>query len=177
MMKNASTLMLCLLLSVAAFMSSCEKSLSPETELGEGLCIYAVNPSSLPEDNYVMDVSKAEIAGDPIISYSDIASYDIDKHTLTLTVPHDFYTRQDLFGTPFVVTLDSEKIYGGWFWSSLSSAICNWVVINLLPPTEELEENQIRITLGYPNESFFVGFDPRNHPRILNRLAHDGKAK
>jgi hypothetical protein len=143
--------------------------------IGEGLCVY---PAVLKTDGAPVwdsyDLTLAEISGRPIVSYRDILSYDTVSHVLHLSVPRDSLHLFNRFGTPFLVTLDSAKMYGGWFFADFASSVRNSVVI-IADDFTVAESNAIRISLGYPDERFFTGADPRGNPSIIRRLIHDSK--
>ncbi|MGD8779422.1 MAG: hypothetical protein PVH88_10740 [Ignavibacteria bacterium] len=166
-----------LLSNIFLFSSAHENdTASVELQLGEGLCIYPVNTESYPEHHSSeVNVADVEITGDALISYEDIIKYDTAAHVITLALAADSLGIS--YGTPFLVTLDKEKIYGGWFFAPSFSSICDWVVIDVGTPFDSLESNQVKITLGYPGESFFKGIDPRNNSKIIQRLILDGKAE
>lgn len=154
----------------------------PDDAKGEGLCIYPTEveyTSDLSYQNF--DIESAPIMDHPIISYDDIISYDTTSHILNLTYSRDSLKRKigqiGVYGEPFLVTLDLTKIYGGWFWTPISSITCHWVAIEPDDLFDSLATNEIRIKLGYPTEDHFMGDDPRNNPQIMNRLVLDGKAK
>jgi hypothetical protein len=144
---------------------------------GEGLCIYPAVLSSTHQAGVdEIDVNLAEISGKPIVSYGEILSYDTAAHVIRLSIPRDSLTLFGRFHTPFLVTLDSVKIYGGWFFANFASSICNSVVI-IADDFTVIEPNSIRISLGYPSERFYTGTDPRANPAIIRRLIQDGKIK
>jgi len=148
----------------------------------EGLCIYLTEIEHTSDLTYqFVDVQKVPIIGKPIISYNDIISYDTTAHILSLLYNRDSLENRiapiGVYGKPFLVTLDSTKIYGGWFWTPISSIPCHWVVIEPDCLFDSLETNEIRLKLGYPNESYFKGIDPRNNKKIFDRLIKDGKAR
>lgn len=149
---------------------------------GEGLYIYPTKveyTSDLSYQNF--DIENVSIIDNPIISYDDIISYDTTSHILKLTYSRDSLKSKigqiGVYGKSFLVTLDSSKIYGGWFWTPISSIPCHWVVIEPDCSFDSLKLNEIRIKLGYPNEDHFKGEDPRSNKEIFNRLIVDGKAK
>jgi len=81
---------------------------------GEGLCIYpaVLKTDGAPlEDSF--DLNLAEIAGKSIVSYRDILTYDTVSHVLHLSIPRDSLHLFNRFGTPFLVTLDSEMLLLG----------------------------------------------------------------
>ena len=152
----------------------------PYEELDEGLCIYPTKIQYTSDLSYQrINVEDAPIIGESIISYDDIISYDTTAHILSLSYPRDSLkiNIKSVYGEPFLVTLDSAKIYGGWFWTPASSIPCHWVVIEPDALFDSLATNEIRIKLGYPNEKHFQGEDPRNDRKIFDRLVMDGKAR
>ncbi|MBD3223121.1 MAG: hypothetical protein GF313_00215 [Caldithrix sp.] len=162
---------------------SCQKNsnaiLSTAPEKGDGLCIYkAIPETGIQDPGGELDVSAFRIGDKPIIRYSDITAYEIATHTITLNMPVDSLSiEKDVHGTPFILTLDGDKMHGGWFWTAAASTVCHWIVIVPDWPSDDLQDNQIKIQRGYPSPQFFEGVDPRNNPEIMSRLYSDGKAK
>jgi len=148
----------------------------------EGLCFYPTEIEKTSDLTYqFIDVGKAMITGEPIIVYDDIVYYDTTEHIVTLSYSLDSLKSRigtvGVYGKPFLVTLDSIKIYGGWFWTPISSIACQWVMIEPDCLFDSLGINEIRINLGYSNENQFEGEDPRNNQEIFNRLIKDDKAR
>ncbi len=145
----------------------------------EGLCIYAtkfdINSDLTYQD---INLKDAELIGEPIISCNQIISYDTNNHEITLSYSSDSLKKRivqspaydkvvGVYGLPFIVTLDSEKIYGGWFWTPVSSIPCHSVVIMLDNIFDDLQTNEIKIQLGYPNKEQFKGINTRNNKKII----------
>lgn len=155
----------------------------PDNTKGEGLCIYPTEVEHTADLRYQnFHIESAGIIDGPIVSYNEIVSYDTASHVIELAFSRDSLRSRlggvSVYGKPFLITLDSEKIYGGWFWSSVSSVPCDWVVINIYPlSSDSLKANEIKISLGYPGENFFQGEDPRKNKNIIDRLIKDGKVK
>ena len=148
----------------------------------EGFCIYPTEIEYSSDLTYqVIDVNKASIIDKPIVAYNDILSYDTTAHILNLSYNRDSLESKigeiGVYGRPFLVTLDRSKLYGGWFWTPISSIPCHWVVIEPDCLFDSLKANEIRIKLGYPNEKQFKGVDPRNNRNLFDRLIKDGKVK
>ena len=80
---------------------------------------------------------------------------------LSLTVP--------LNVTKFMIKINGKEIYGGWFWSPISSIPCSGVVIETFVRNET-----IKIETGYPS-SHFQGEDPRNNSAVFNYFQAVGK--
>ncbi|MCX5657420.1 MAG: hypothetical protein NTZ48_04250, partial [Candidatus Omnitrophica bacterium] len=74
-----------------------------------------------------------------------------------------------LYKKDFVVRIGEKEMYRGKFWSLVSSASFNGVVIldSVLPLNNG--NNSITINCGYPSPSFGSPktSDPRNNPKIL----------
>jgi hypothetical protein len=127
-----------------------------------------------------LDLAEIELQDEPIVSATDIISYSESTHEIELTAAA--YARiQQLFelpvrvtGLPFVVSVGSDRIYAGAFWTSASSLSFAGVVI--LQPFDP-DERVIRIALGYPSPQAFAGKDPRSDERILRSLQAAGKLK
>lgn len=159
------------------FFVSCKNSVVDNTETNEnsGLNIFETDikiTSDLTYQNF--DLETADITGEPLISSDQIISYDTTNHALTLSFSRDSLKTKighfGVHGKPFIVTLDSQKIYGGWFWAPISSVPCHSVVIMPDDPFDSLTVHEIRIKLGYPSKDHFEGSDPRKDRRIIQWL-------
>jgi hypothetical protein len=149
---------------------------SPPTT--EDFAIYLV-AGGLPAteiSNYELD--EIELQSEPVLSVDDVLSYTAESHEMQLT--REAYERiQGLYtlpvevrGMPFVVAVGEERIYGGAFWTPLSSLIYEGVII--CQPFDA-DHTVITLSLGYPSPEAFRGQDPRSDPRILNALEAAGK--
>ncbi|MGK9370165.1 hypothetical protein ACSSWA_14805 [Melioribacter sp. Ez-97] len=167
----------------------CKDNIVSSSNSNEGLCIYATKININSDLSYQnIDLEKAELIGEPIISYNHIILYDTSNHVLTLSFSQDSLKKRiaqmsaydnviGMYGMPFIVTLDHEKIYGGWFWLPVSSIHCHSIVILLDTVSYALKINEIKIQLGYTDENQFKGTDPRNNRKIIYRLIKDKKVK
>ncbi len=122
----------------------------------------------------------APALGERIISTADIVSYTQATHEIELT-PEAYARVQALYklpvevaGIPFIVCVGKERIYGGGFWTPLSSLSFDGVFIN--QPFAQ-DQHTIRIDLGYPSPLAFSGTDPRSDSRIFSALSQAGKLK
>ena len=119
------------------------------------------------------DWSHIRLAGSPLISATDIISYDFTNHTLRLR-PEALakIPKPPVEGTPFVVVVDGQRIYLGAFTTSLSSM--SFAVPSIMVDRRMLATNQptdtVVIELAYPSPSFGVGADPRGDQRIKTAL-------
>jgi len=136
---------------------------------GEGFAIYLTNqesPSAWPL------TATPDITGSPIITTSDILSYDKNHHELMLTESAFARLAQlevPIYGLGFAVCVNKEVIYSGAFWKTISSVSYTGPVIII--PFNGQSTRTIKIDLGYPSSSFFQGHDPRSDPRIFDALA------
>ncbi len=126
------------------------------------------------------DLQSLQLQKTPLISMADIISYSKSTHEIEL-IPSAYQRILDLYkkpghvsGPPFVICVGSERIYGGAFWTMLSSASYDGVVI--LQPIQP-DGRIIALRLGYPTRADFTGKDPRGDVRILTALDHAGKLK
>lgn len=155
------------------FSVSCERPAGP---VSGDVHIYLLESYETLDQSLAIDPSSTVIRAEPLIPYSEICSYEPADHTFRITgkgrdsldsrsVPVDFEA--------FAVTAGGEVIYTGYFWPSLSSAICQWVVID---PLMISGENTLEVRLGYPGPIEGVEIpDHRNHPSILAVFRRDGK--
>lgn len=118
--------------------------------------------------------------GKTFVATADIEYYEWWSHTITLaaglrTRLLDELARGLVSGHPFRVVVKGETIYQGVITSGFSSFSFDSPVIDLTP--FDLQEEQIRIQLGYPTEMDFTGEDPRGDTRIREALEREGKLK
>jgi hypothetical protein len=82
-------------------------------------------------------INSLEIKASPLISYPDIIKYDTSNCKIYLAKPKKFYTFDTLriltgiFGKPFVVVANGERIYLGSFYNPISSWLPNTPLIAL----------------------------------------------
>jgi hypothetical protein len=74
-------------------------------------------------------------------------------------------------GKMFIVTLDKNPVYCGFYWPVYSSAACNYVFLQFPLPADGMQpSNKINLTLtntGVP--------DLKAHSGLMDRLKSDGK--
>ena len=164
---------------------SCECN-DDETQSSAGIEIYRTDTTyfhDIQKDYTTLDLDTIALEDTPLLRYEDLIKYDTSSHKLTMGFSHDslkintFFENFDVqYGSMFMVTLDNDPIYCGWFWSGHISRPCNWVYI--LEPVYELdslEDNEIIIGFNYNSDYWQKYPDPRLDPRIIERLAKDGK--
>lgn len=175
---------LTILLSIGLLILSCECN-KDDVQPGTGFEIYRVDTTYHHDRNTdysTLDLDTFTLENTPILRYEDLIKYDTGSQKLTIGISHDslkipwssnYYQN---FGSMFMVTLDEEPIYCGWFVSRHWSIPCNWVHIE--EPYYEfdsLEDNEVVISFRYESERWQKKPDPRLDPRIVERLKADGK--
>ncbi len=165
-------------------MISCDCN-EDDTQPGAGFEIYKVDTTYFHYSNNdysTLDLDTIALEDTPVLRYEDLFKYDTGSHKLTLVISHDSLKitwSSDVyhnFGSMFMVTLDAEPIYCGWFVPGSWSNPCNWVYIR--EPYYEfdsLEDNEAVMSFRYESEFWQKYPDPRLDPRIVERLAKDGK--
>jgi len=145
-----------------------------EGEVG-GFAIYLTKQDIPPAQ--MEDLSHVAIAERPIITISDIITYDAQEHELRLTASAferisqlDVPTR----GKSFIVCVDKAPIYWGAFWVPWSSLSFDGVTI-WKPLTLDESHDVIRLELGYPSSALYIGEDPRSNPVVIESLEQAGK--
>ena len=143
------------------------------TPEGEGFAIYLTKEDVSPAQ--LEPLSKVTLSDPPLISMKDIVSYN--RQTSELKLKGDAYERVRQLEVPttgksFVVCVDIKPIYGGAFWTPISSQSYDGVTI--WKPMVASETLVIVLELGYPSSSFYNGEDPRNKPEIIESFRKAG---
>jgi len=148
----------------------------------EGFAIYLTKHDIPPAQMEAL--SHVAIAERPIITISDIITYDAQEHELRLTASaFERISRLDVptRGKSFIVCVDERPIYWGAFWVPWSSLSFDGVTI-WKPLTLDESHNVIRLELGYPSlelytgeEELYTGEDPRSNPVVIESLEQAGK--
>jgi hypothetical protein len=154
-----------------------EEKLEPESEDETGeLAIYLTTEEVAPADLLgEVDLAALPLQTQPLITADDILAYDVTSHTFTLrpeVAAALSLAEIPTSGLPFVLYVGEEPVYGGAFWTPLSSLSFDGVVIEPWLPGGE---NAFRVSLGYPGPDFFEGDDPRADPRVLAALSEPEK--
>ncbi len=115
-------------------------------------------------------------SGSPLFGLMSLAWYDASNHighwdswyssaTIINQLPN-----VGVYGLPFVVLADGQRIYLGAFMTAVSSVGLSMPVIVI----EDMQQDSFRIDAGYPG-GFPPSPDPRDDPRIASVLASAGK--
>ena len=109
-----------------------------------------------------------------VISDRDIVFYNKSSHEIKLTeegVQKVKALEIPVYGLPFVLKVDGKEIYGGSFWTPISSVPSSGIVIEVF----QIKDNIISLEKGYPTSEFFRGPDPRNNSQVFDYLQKIGK--
>jgi hypothetical protein len=120
------------------------------------------------------DLSQLHLSEPPLISETDIISYDFSNHVITLKpeARARFPKSAPVYGNPFVVVADGQRVYLGGLTTCVSSIsfgfpnimVDRWYLVHNQPA------NILVIDRAYPSPSFAIGPDPRGDPRIKSAL-------
>jgi len=163
---------------ILVFISSygCKKSIKANnTNSGRDIEIFLLKSFSTESHGQIVE-STAKLSATPLITYSDILSYNRSEYSFKLSpkaVSAINNIQHSVSGIAFAVTANKEIIYTGYFWPSYSSATCEWVVTD---PVTVSGTNKMQIMLGYPGSIEWSTIpDKRNDSRILVILQKDKK--
>jgi len=140
-------------------------------EFVEGFAIYLTKQDIPPAQMEAL--RHVDIAERPIITISDIITYDAQEHELRLTANAferisqlDVPTR----GKSFIVCVDKAPIYWGAFWVPWSCTLFDGVTI-WKPLTLDESHDVIRLELS----ALYIGEDPRSNHVVIESLEQAGK--
>ncbi|MBA4148139.1 MAG: SEL1-like repeat protein [Verrucomicrobia bacterium] len=120
------------------------------------------------------DWKSVPLMDDPIISDTDLHSYDWKEHRLHFRGPiRARLPRPPVQGLGFVVVVNGERIYPGLFTTSLSSF--SFSLPNICVDRLDDPENTLTMDRAYPTAAFAKGPDPRGDARIQKALSDAGK--
>ena len=151
---------------------------------GHSFGIYLVTgPSERSSDSGREDLSILRLADSPIISDAAIIAYHWSAHSITVTTNAlRNLPEPSVFGTPFVVVADGQRIYQGVFTTPYSSiTMYGGATIRVWPFSRTDNPLQIGFdpwqAVGGPPVHFVALAEPRNDPRIERALAALQKLK
>jgi hypothetical protein len=131
--------------------------------------LSAYDAAKLPLDSLVL-------AGEPLVDLGSIAWYGWDTHTLVWGSWHNTTELRNrlphvgVYGLPFVVFADGERIYLGGFYTMVSSLLLDMPTITIDDPG--ISDDRLTIE---PRPSGLPGADLRSDPRIQTALREAAK--
>jgi hypothetical protein len=156
------------MIGIIILLSGCTASKS------EGFAIYLTEGDIPPAQMEAL--SHVDISEQPIIAMNDIIAYNATTHEITLTAnAFDRISNLEVpvQGRSFMICIDRKFIYWGAFWTPISSISFDGVTI--WKPLSFQEPKVIKLELGYPSSSFYVGEDHRNNAELMRSLGYAGK--
>lgn len=151
---------------------------SKQPDSSAGMAIYLTAGGLNGAQMEQTDLSKIKLQSQPIIAAGDILSYDARTHEIALSdaaMQRLVALKVPMNGLGFVVTVDGWPVYGGAFWSYLSSLMYEGVTI-MVPPLDA-DNFPVRIGGTYPDANQAPPNDPRADPRVLDALRQTGVLK
>ncbi len=173
-MKKLNFVLLALLFVLS---TACENNLS-QSDSDARVELYLIETYTKHEKSIQLDEKSVVTKQQPLIAYNDIISYNSKEYEFELSkkaIETIKNLQTPINGLPFAIKANNEIVYTGYFWLSVSSAICDCIVID---PMMYYSENKLQVKLGYP--SLFEGMvidDKRNDSRIIDILKKDRKLK
>ena len=165
-----------LVLISALFFSSCRENTSELlVDSGDVVEIYLLESFTKTGDLKI-DESTIQLKSTPLITYSDIVSYNSSKHIFKLTDNGKnaiANLTQSGIRMAYAVKAKGEVIYTGYFWSNVMSSSCDWGVMDII---DLPIKNEIIVKIGYP--WLLAGDnipDKRNDKRIIDVLKSGNK--
>lgn len=161
------------LLLILSIFLSCEKN---NGDVSGDVELFLIESFETIDQSCGIEISSVEIKLEPLISYSEIKSYNSKKYTFKISDKAREAVEgleHSVFGLPLAFVANDEVIYTAYFWPSYSSGSCQWVVID---PLMVQMNNKLTVSLGYPGP--FEGItipDMRNSPMILDIFQRDKK--
>ncbi len=152
--------------------SSCNKA---TTDPKGDVAIYLLESFDTLDASFRIDAAGVVTKPEPFIKYSDLLYYNKKNYTFKLSKSAaDLLEKSQfsIYGVGFALKANDEILYTGYFWSSLSSASCDWIVIDPI----SIVNRKMKVKIGYPNSSFARGVeDKRNNKTLLDIFKRDGK--
>ncbi len=153
--------------------AGCDKAANEVTGKVE---LYLLESFSTLGQSCAIDNSTVVLNNEPLISYAEFISYNSKEYIFKISeTAGNLVENQEhsVTGFPFAMVAEDKVIYTGYFWPSLSSAICQWIVID---PLMLQGTNELHVVLGYPGliEGAVIP-DERNSPLIADIFSRDDK--
>ena len=159
-----------ILLSV--FIYSCSENNVTENTLQEGINFYLLKDSNITANQIsTQNINDLKIADKPFLTYKDLLYYKWEEHSFGIdsnkakVIQNICENNPTVFGIPFIITVDQERIYLGAFWFLYSSLAPTFPYIDAL---FNLEQTPQILTIKKSWDS--TKPDLRSDNRIYNAL-------
>jgi len=181
-MKNFCIIIFSLIFTLFLF---CEHNKAPlTTSHGYSFALYLVKDFDFSEhENIILNNLKLEF--EPFLTIDDITEYQWEKHIITMTPVASnrlhtlFKDWQSFMRKPFVVMVNNERIYYGFFYGNHLSSISNKPVIMLDMFVFNKNSDTLRLVRAYPSgdENNPLIPDVRKDQRIYDVLLQANKLR
>lgn len=162
-------------IAISLFISCVDKSLVSENGNGRVEFYLLSDSKLLATEAAKKDLSALQLSSEPLFTSKEISYYKWNSHEFYLDslsakrIKEYTKANQSVFGIPFVVTVDKEKIYLGAFWFLYSSIGPSFPYIEITFLSSPLQQKFIisaAWTDGTPER--------RNDARIYQALKTEG---
>lgn len=150
---------------------------SKQPDSSAGMAIYLTARGLNGAQMQTTPLDQVKLQDQALIRAEDILAYDAKTHEMTLSqaaMQRLVALKVPMNGLGFVVTVDGQRVYGGAFWSYLSSLMYEGVTI-MVPL--DADNFPVRIGGTYPDTNQAPPNDPRADPRVLDALRQTGVLK
>ena len=120
---------------------------------------------------FYIDLENCKTKSEPLLNKNDIERFDwkLSKIYLSKSGIEKLKNQEiPLRGLPFVLKLNGNNIYGGWFWNIFSSFGCDRVFSY---PDKNVKENELDIEFGLGG--FKCGKDPRTDEKLIRNVINN----
>ncbi len=117
---------------------------------------------------YYIDLKNCVSETKPFLNKSDIEKFDWELRKIYLTesgIEKFKKLEIPLRGLAFVIKLNGENVYGGWFWNVFSSFGCDRIYTY---PSENVKENELDLKFGLGG--FECGTDIRKDKSLIKKV-------
>lgn len=156
-----------LLISAILFFASCKKN---NTD-GKQVEVYLLKMHQPIAGKCQVDAATAILQDTAVVRNDEIVAYSKKEYTFELTTSAIAKIQGLKDRDAFVVTVDKQVIYYGYYKPFISSSSCpNSITMNNLV----IGPNRIEMNLGYAGASPDID-DQRNNPKLIAALSAQGK--
>ncbi len=165
----------CMILFSIIFYSCSENNITGSS-LESGLNFYLLKDTQITANQiYNSNIYDLKLSEKPFLTHKDLAYYKWSEHSFEIDsskakiIQKICGNNTSVFGIPFVVTVDQERIYLGAFWFLLSSIAPE---VPYIDAPVNIENNSYIMVINKSLDS--TKTDARNDQRIYNTLKKYG---
>jgi hypothetical protein len=159
-----------LILTACLLFFSCENA--GKSVAGKKVEIFLLASYDWIQDKCQVDPAAIVLQEKPFIENTDILSYDSKVYEYTLTEKATQKLTTILPRTPFAITVDKQVIFLFVHMPPIMSSTC----LESITMSVDTSQSKMLLQLGYPWLTVGTAIDDkRNHPKLLETLANQGK--